>query len=384
MKTSTLHVARWLLLFLLSGCVQSYEPEALTSTKPLLVVDGFINGTGTTTITLSRSLALDKQTAFPPEAAALVRIESVGGQQFVLRETAPGRYESAVLALPVGQRYRLYIRTLAKREYVSDFSLLKATPPIDEFRAQVQPEGVQLYVSAHDDSGASQYYRWRYEETWEFTSAHNSQWRYAGNNRLVRRPENIYRCWRTEESRPIVTFSTLRLQQDAVRNYRLLFLPATAIRLRYRYSILVRQYTLSREEFDYWEAVKKNTDNLGTLFDPLPSQIQGNVHALTDETEPVLGFVGAATVRQQRLFIDRTQLPFEWRTVDNAYQNCVDVDTFPSFRYKLGDWTYEDMYGDSVARMPVSRIDPGETYTGQTRECVDCRLYGSNVPPAFW
>ncbi|WP_165768173.1 DUF4249 domain-containing protein [Hymenobacter amundsenii] len=377
--------ANWLaLLLLLGACVQPYEPTILRSTKPLLVVDGFINGSGITAIRLTRSLKLEEQTGFPPETGALLRIEAASGQQYKLRETMAGTYESAALVLPAGQRYRLHITTRARREYASDFTLLKSTPPLDAFRAQVEPSGVQLYLSTHDDTGSSQYYRWQYEETWEFTSAHDSRWRYLGNKQMVRRKENIYRCWRTESAANIKTFSTLRLQQDAVRDYRLLFVPATAIRLRYRYSIIVHQYALAREEFDYWEAVKKNTDNLGTLFDPLPSQIQGNVHALADESEPVLGFVGAATVREQRLFINRAQLPFEWQFVDDIYRTCVDVDTFPSARYKPSDWTYDEMFGDSVARMPVARIGPGETYTGQTQACVDCRLHGSNVSPSFW
>ncbi|MEJ7664694.1 MAG: DUF4249 family protein [Hymenobacter sp.] len=52
-------------------------------------------------------------------------------------------------------------------------------------------------------------------------------------------------------------------------------------KLYYLYSILVRQYALTPEEFAYWDKLRKNTENLGTLFDPLPSQLSGNVHRLT-------------------------------------------------------------------------------------------------------
>ncbi|WP_460614965.1 DUF4249 domain-containing protein [Hymenobacter seoulensis] len=375
--------AFWSLLLALAlvavGCVQEYLPEVITSDNNFLVVDGFINGKGATTIRLSRSVQLSAKVTFPAETRATVSIESQAGPAYKLQETEPGVYTSPSQELPAGQQYRLRIRTSQGRDYASDYVPLKATPDIDNFEGRPTPNGLQLYISAHDESNQTQYYRWQYSETWEYTSAFRSGLTFDGT-RVVPRSENIYNCWRTENSTAIATTSTVRLTRDAVRDYRLLFIPSNSGKLRIKYSILVRQYALSQEEFDYWEAVKKNTENIGTLFDPLPSQIQGNVYCLSDEQEPVLGFVGATTEVQKRIFIDRLSLPFEWRTNLDGYEKCIGLDTFPSDRWK--GLTLQEYFEDPTQRIPVGVS--GGFYTSQSPDCVDCRLRGTPVKPEFW
>ncbi|MBX0292675.1 DUF4249 domain-containing protein [Hymenobacter sp. HSC-4F20] len=367
------------LLLAVGSCVQEYLPEVINSTESYLVVDGFINGQGVSTIRLSKTVHLTTQNGFPSETKATVAIQSQSGQRYPLTENEPGVYVTASQQLPANEQYRLHIRTAGGREYASDYTLLKHTPALDRFEGQIQANGLQIYVSAHDEQAQTRYYRWEYEETWAFTSAFRSTLTFDGQ-RVVPRTENIYNCWRTQNSMAINTFSTVRLSQDAVRDYRLLFIPASSGRLQSLYSLRVRQYALSAEEFDYWEAVKKNTENIGTLFDPLPSQVQGNVHSLTDPDEPVLGFVGATTEVSQRLFINRHSLPPDWHSRNEGYESCTELDTFPSQTWR--GWTLQEYFADPQQRIPVGRVGP--RYTAQSPQCVDCRVLGTNVKPSFW
>ena len=362
---------------LLAGCVQYYEPEILHATGNLLVVDGFINSTDSTYIRLARSLELKSTNKFLAETGALLSIETEQGQRYPLRETVPGHYVVSPINLPPGQRVRLRIRTRDDHDYASNFRIPKLTPPIDNLEGRIQPEGLQLYISTHDATNQTQYYRWEYVETWEFYSAFESYYEYIGNNAFARRTESAYHCWRTEPSTNIITTSTVRLSQDAVRDFRLLFIPSSSGRFRHKYSMLVRQYALSQEEFDYWEAVKKNTENIGTLFDPLPSQVQGNVHCLSHPDEPVLGFVGATSVVEERLFIDRQQLPLEWARFNEGYEQCTE---FYIYEPRI-NFSYEELF-NILGYEPISQTNGAYTY--QTKECVDCRLKGSNVKPSFW
>ncbi|RSK48434.1 DUF4249 domain-containing protein [Hymenobacter rigui] len=388
--------AYWLVLSLLAclaaSCVERYEPEVLKSGSHYLVVDGFINGSGPTSIRLSRSINLDNGTGtYPPETKATVFIENLGGTRYALAESPGGVYTAAIRQLPPGQQYRLRIRTSGGDEYASEYTLLKQTPAIDQFEGRVQADGLQLYISAHDNSSQTRYYRWQYEETWEFTSAYWSHWKFAKGTSQRRpyfpRTEDIYHCWRTENATLITTTSTVRLNQDAVRDYRLLFIPSSSKKLISLYSILVRQYAMSQEEFDYWEAVKKNTENIGTLFDPLPNRIQGNVHSLTDASEPVFGFVGACTVVEKRIFINRLSLPAQWWPVDEQYANCTDVATYIHDTLRLGKNMYEE-FADTTYRIPINEIRRLDGtiigFTNQTPDCVDCRRFGTNIKPSFW
>ena len=41
----------------------------------------------------------------------------------------------------------------------------------------------------------------------------------------------------------------------------------------------MKQRTQSKAEYDYLTLLKKNTEDIGSIFGPLPVQLTGNVHA---------------------------------------------------------------------------------------------------------
>jgi hypothetical protein len=363
----------WGALLSISSCIDPYEPELQQGSPNLLVVDGFINTSGLTTIKLTRTQALQTSTELAVEARAKMYIEEENGQRFLLQEKPAGTYTSAPLALPTNKKYRVHFSTAAGQEYVSGYTPAKITPAIDKVTWQAKPDGVQVFVSTHDNASTSQYYRWDYEETWEFTSAFRSYFRLA-NGSMQRRLENIYRCWDTQKSGAIKLATTTRLSQDIVADYPLIHLPNNSIKLRYKYSVLFRQYAQTPEEFAYWDALRKNTESIGTLFDPLPTQLTGNVHAVTNPAELVMGYVGAYSVTEQRLFISENELPAGWQ-FQTGYEKCTQVDTVsaPDALFVFLDPNYLaiDFLGQ-------------KGYTALSTDCVDCRRRGTNVEPSFW
>ncbi|AYA35746.1 DUF4249 domain-containing protein [Hymenobacter oligotrophus] len=371
----------WVVLWALTGsCIDPFEPEIDEVDTSFVVVDGFINSRGISTIKLSRTYKLSAPGQPPTETRARVLIEQEGGGSVTLTETAPGTYTSPALNLGAGTRYRLHFFTSNGREYASDYTPVKITPEIDSVEWDLGGEGVQISVSTHDATNQSRYYRWGLEETWEFTSAYRSVVEYV-NNQMRPRQEDIYRCWASNTAGNIRLFSTTRLTQDVVARHQLLEIPRTATRLRLRYSVLVKQYAQTPEEYAYWDELRKNTENLGTLFDPLPSQVTGNVRCLSNPAETVLGFVGAYSVTEKRIFITSAQLPVQWyRTYLTGYENCMQIDTF-----KLRD---VDAAFRNPALQPLEGVYTGNgvliAYTGAARKCIDCRERGTNKRPSFW
>ncbi|RAK67045.1 DUF4249 domain-containing protein [Hymenobacter edaphi] len=361
-----------------AGCVESYKPEAISKPVNYLVVDGFINTNGVTSIRLSRTTALDSNKPVPAETRATVTIEEEGGARYPLTEGAAGTYTSANLRLGAGRRVRLYIKTAGPREYASDYTTAKQTPPIDSVTWRADARGLQLYVNAHDATDQTRFYRWDYEETWEFTSARPALYEYR-NNRLDVRTSDIYRCWRTEKATAMQLGNTKRLAHDVLREAPLLLLGPSEERLRYRYSILVRQYAQTEEESTYWELLNKNTEQLGTVFGPMPSQLTGNVRCLSNAEEPVIGFVGAQSVTEKRIFVARNQLPQGWTAV-TPYDNCTNYDTIPD--PLSGRPLPLDHFRDGNF-IPVDALGGG-SWLSSTPACVDCRTRGTNVRPSFW
>ncbi|TPG63536.1 DUF4249 family protein, partial [Hymenobacter nivis] len=103
---------RWfglVLLGALGGCVEPYAPEVLDAPASYLVVDGFINGNGRTTILLTRTASLAAAGAPAVERGAKLFIADEAGTRYALVERAAGRYVSDSLVLPAARQYQLRI-----------------------------------------------------------------------------------------------------------------------------------------------------------------------------------------------------------------------------------------------------------------------------------
>lgn len=389
-------LAIWLLIGL-AGCVDPYLPDVPAAKQNYLVINGFINSQGSTTIQLTRSLQLNATSPPPAEAHAAVAIVAASGQRFALTESPVGTYTSANLNLNPTLTYKLSIVTAAGRGYETDFLPVKTTPAIDKVEWRYENNGVQLYADAHDAARATTYYRWQYEETWQFTSAYESLYRYNPVTKLVEpRLDDIYHCWRNVIATNVLQASTARLTQDVVTDFPLVFIPANSDKLRVKYSILVKLVAQTKDEFDYWETLRKNTESLGTINDPLPSQITGNVHCLSDASEPVLGFVGIHSVSEQRIFIAHNDVPqLQNVTSLTGYESChftIEEDRCPPYAPVRSPPGVTYAFDNPYNIICNYRCDSGSgctylnacTYIGAQAECVDCRLRGTNVRPSFW
>jgi hypothetical protein len=373
---------------LLVSCVEPYFPEVIENPNQFLVVDGTINGTGVTTVKLSRTQNIAETGTPMLEAGATLLLEEEQGAQYPLQENIIGIYTSSDLNLDLNKRYRLFIRLLGGQEYASDFVSVKPTPPIDEVGWKVLDNTLELYVNSHDPQNNTHYYRWEYDATWAYTAAFQSSMKYDETSEKVvprtNSDENIYRCWKTEYSAAIKTGTSSKLSQDVIFEYPLLTLPSRSEELRIKYSVLVKQYALTQEAYQYWESLRKNTESIGTLFDPLPSQLTGNVHNLKNPDEPVIGYVGASTVQEKRIFISREQLPEDWEIY---HPPCQMDSLLPEPPQTLQDLAG---YFKGGFNMPVTEIYPPSGfptpigYMVAGKNCVDCRLRGTNVKPDFW
>ena len=376
------HLARALVLFglpalLLSGCLQPFTPPQVSGGRGFLVVNGFLNAGGDSTrIRLTRTQFLRDPQKTPAEQWAQVSIEGDRGASHALREGSPGNYAMNAVLPDDGQGYRLGVRTGNGQEYLSDYVPVKLTPPIDSVNWQVNGDGVQVYVNTRDPAANTRFYRWEFAETWEFKTRFPLQY-YLNKGRKEFVRENVNRCWKYVPSRQIVLGTFSLLTEDIIYQYPLVLLEPTSEKHRTRYSILVRQYALSREAYDYWQNLKRNTENLGTLFAPQPSEVRGNIASVNNPEEPVMGFFSACSVQEKRLFITRDQLP-DWSRI-TGYEQCY-IDSLPN------NDALRDLLPSSVIPV-IFEISIGGAityYLTSEPHCIDCRLSGTNKMPPYW
>jgi hypothetical protein len=365
-------------LIYFASCKESYTPEVTSVNANYLVVEGFINtGADSTIITLSRTVLVSNKTVAKPELGATVTVENEANISYPLKDIGSGIYAAIGLNLDQTKKHRIRIKTAKNINYLSDFVESKSSPAIDGLSFEAKTNGVQIYVNTHDDSNKSKYYRWDYQDTWEFHAEYASLLRTNGTALVERKlpDEGVYICYASGKSANIFLGSTIRLDKDVVNKAPLNFIAGGTERITVRYSTLVKQYVLTKEAYDFWEKLRKNTESLGSIFDAQPSQLTGNVHNIADAEEPVIGYIGAGTFTQKRFFIDRTQLP-TWTRV-YPYE-CLAPDTL-----KKPDDYIPAIKGQVIALENIM-VD-GKTYTtATTARCGDCTIRGTNKKPSFW
>lgn len=366
------------------GCKQKFDlPKDMPPTG-FLVVEGVINTSGVSTITLTRSLKLVDSFAISYIRSALVRIEGKDNTVYPLTETGIGIYTSSSLNLNAAQEYRLYIRAFGGKEYRSDFRPVKQTPAISSISWE-RNNGVSIYANTRDPQNNTKYYRWEYDDTYEFNSPFETSLKYSINPQngkavaVFRDPitrnadRSIFKCWKNSNSQSIDILSTAKLSQDTT-HYRLVTIPPRAKQLSILYSINVKQYALSQEGYEYLSKMKKNTEQTGSIFDAQPSQLRGNIHCLTDDNEMVIGFMEATNIRTRRIFISSSDVP-GW-----GYQHpCSHMEL-------VNNPDTISTYGFPAPTLPVEMQNDAIVRFGATNDisCVDCTVLGTNVKPSFW
>jgi hypothetical protein len=367
------------ILFFSLACKKPFIHDGITESPSLLVVEGVINTAGQTTIYLSRTLKLADKLKASSETKAKVQVEGQNNTIFPLIENTAGTYSAPQMNLNPNQQYRLRIKTVSGKEYLSDLMTVRTTPAIDSVNWEKTTEGVKIYVNAHDSKNSTKYYQWDYQETWEIRSSAYSENVYK-NGLMVARDQNemlsLFTCYVNEKSTGLLIASTAKLSSDVVHRFPLVTIQNRAERLDVRYSILTKQYAIGQEAFEYLSIMKRNSEQQGSFFDIQPSEINGNINCITDPNEMVIGFMTISGIMEKRIFINYTQVP-GW----NFNMNCSTL-TVPNRKDSLDAY-----FKDGKNLVTISNLGASgkiETYNGSTANCLDCRLKGSSIKPVFW
>lgn len=137
-------------------------------------------------------------------------------------------------------------------------------------------------------------------------------------------------------------------------------------------SLFTKQYTISEASYDFWDAIRKQNANSGSLYNTQPHQIRGNVINVNDKSESVLGFFEVASVTESRIFVDKPTDP------DIELSGCI-IDPMALPR-ALG-------LGPEYWPVYLTEENGALGVTGVLAEdgCLDCREVGGTiVQPDFW
>lgn len=363
------------------GCKEKYVSPYVSPPTGYLVVEGYISGNSPTTYTITRTIPLPGDTTIPPELGAQVQVQGSDNSVYALTEQGNGVYSDS-FPLDPQARYRLHIHTKNGEEYFSDYVPFKTTPPIDSVNWVNTPNGLFIYVNTHDPANATRYYLWNYDYVFEYHSGEESDYIYDRTTHPVSvRPrtaaEQVFRCWTSGSSTNILVGSSTKLASDVISMYPIDSFPPNSPELSVLYTTLVRQYALTDSGYNFYALMQKNTESLGSIFDAQPSQITGNIHCTTYPDEPVIGWVSAGTVQQQRIWINRADAPstFSYACTDPD----AEIPNIPdTLIYRFAEDLFQPLRPDIFGGVIVGWVI---NYSS----CTECTVHGGvNYGPSWW
>ncbi|HCT95243.1 MAG: hypothetical protein A2X19_10055 [Bacteroidetes bacterium GWE2_39_28] len=379
MKNIYIGIVLVLSLIVVKGCVTPFEPEEIKAIDNMIVIEGNILQNDITRVMISRSLALNAENVIDYVSKAIVWVENQNGVKYMGYETKQGKvieYQINTIGINPSLQYKLCVNIGSKR-YESDLIPILEAPPIDSigYNVDTVKNSVTFYVNTHDQTNKTKYYKWSFTEDWEFKSQYMSYVRYDRETNKVLDidlADNRYYCWGKGVSSSILIATTSNLSQDNVYQKSLVSMGSSDLRVNFLYSMELTQMAITRDAYIYWENIRKNSDDIGGIFAPQPSEIGGNIRCITKPAERVLGYISASKVTKKRIFANASDIKVY---KDPKYCDPVIVNAQnPIPLHELWDTGYDIAY--------YSEMDNESLWAA--KKCVDCRLLGSKVKPWFW
>lgn len=310
MKRSIIFLPAVLLLLLFGACEDRLD-VSVGDENPRLVVEGRItDGNEPVEVRLSWTTGYDHGYRPPKVSGATVCISDSEGNCTDLHEVDNGLYSAVGTGLEgrEGVSYSIEIGLPDGRRYVSSPELLQAAPGIDTSYAEFfyrerinrfnyveRVPSMQLFADVINPLKEENYLLWDWEGVYMFEPP------------LAPLPQI---CFITEPE----LYSRFNLMSDEnfsselVEAHKVDFIDVD-FRFLTRYSVELRQYALSLEAFEYLSGLKHQLDRSGSITDPPPYRVRGNIINPADENEVVLGYFYAAGKAKSHLFIERGQIP---------------------------------------------------------------------------
>jgi hypothetical protein len=374
---------------LLASCVERYYPEEDNLKTGTLVINAHLTDQpGEQVIEISRSVTFLYPSA-DPVSGAFAQLIREDGELREFPESKPGFYVGQLddAFLQTGFSYMIHVMTPDGNTYESVFDELRPVPGIDSVYYEVETAsylsegdsvgGIRFYVDFSYDEEAYKYVRWELTETYEFHNPDMEGFIWDIDFRVKPLPDtsNYRVCYITKELSEIHSMALEVLDFGIYIKKPFSFVPNDQLeqKLKHKYSILIKQFSMGEEAFHYWDELKKTSQEQGFLFDRQPALLKSNIHNVNDEIETVLGFFSMSGISMARGFAEKPQgldlSLYEWY--------CYPVVKGPRGRVTISDLP---MYFARAWRDGVS------VYAEVNKHCVDCRDYknSTHIPPEFW
>lgn len=396
-------VSVFLLFALISSCIDPFNPE-LGKFHSLLVIDALVTDENASYYCIL-TRTFEKLSDRPGKVTgATVSVRDDLGDSYAFTEVAPGKYKSDSLSFRAspGRSYILKVATRDGEVYESDPAAMLQVPDIDSLYYGVEAEtddkgnvwnGVMIYLDTKKTSDGK-YLRWTYDETWKFNIPSAVTYEFIDHSNIRRIPMQNVTCWKHHKSDTIIVETSESDVNTEFRKKPLLFIASRkSDRLTVRYYINVKQYSMSKDEYMFWNQMKQIGEAGGDIFDRQAFQLVSNIHNVNKPGDQVLGYFQVSAVSDASLYIDYRELyplnlPGYQYICARFEAGPGDPLPFPGPPLIL---TFETIY-DIFTQNGYVFIGPVLSESGETLyklvftepACADCTKTGNPEKPDFW
>lgn len=326
-----------LLLVGIFACVDEIKLNVDTDQRTL-VVDGFVTDSlGDFRLKLSQSsvIGIGNDNILDPVSGASVQLMDTDGGSYPYAELADdlGVYELYTFKALRGKAYFIDITLPDGKHYQSTPQILRSSSKIDNISYEVNEETfrnnageliTENIISAKiatdvSDAETPPFLRWRVEGEYQvqenYPMALSPQRCYVSVNLDI----NDIRIFDMSQ----VNGGTLLEQVIAETAY--------DFRFGEQFCFHISQFSISEAEYNYWANIKEVIDIDGSLFDPPPGTVIGNIKNVDDPDDVAVGYFSVASVFFKRYFVNREETGFSVRSkcegfflrVPFACDNCL-------------------------------------------------------------
>ena len=307
------------LLVLFTSCEEYYTPK-IDTIGGELVVDALItNDVSKNYVRLGKTRAFYSQESLPTVSGAKVELVEINGQVTYGYESGEGYFVFSTIPTP-GKNYKLRIIN-GIDIYESEVVTMPAVPTFDNFYS----EHVEKKVYKTDGSGVPVAHNVKGREIYidapvtsllshyRFAVRSTVEWSYSAPGVGGPPPPIVY-GWETfyensgfnvagpkkfSEATDYIIKHPLVMLSYNVQDYL-----NTDTLVLHGWIIIVDQFGTSSGSFDYHEKLNNQLAATGSLFDPIQTQVYGNITCRTNPSKRVYGYFDLNSYRQFRYFIN--------------------------------------------------------------------------------
>ena len=242
---------------------------------------------------------------------ARVIIKDTGGDSTLCSLISPGTYQSkdSNFVGTVGHSYILEIYLSNGKTYISSQETMNPVPPIDSlsvvydgsYITGVRPTQFIVSVNSRDPANLRNFYRW------------------AASGYIPRKSIGtpcgalppcsptecgfLYQC--QAQCEQLVQNIQINILSDQFINGNEIIQPVFYSPIYWfgKHFIEIKQYSINKDTYVFWQQFVGQTNNTGSILDPFPTSLLGNIHNATDSNDIALGYLEVSAVATMRIVI---------------------------------------------------------------------------------